>query len=481
MPLTNRSFLDASFQPRPAAATVGRVLIVSNRLPWTAELVGAEARLRRSSGGLATGLAGVHARSGGLWIGWSGVPSTGPAAAHRALDAELREARAVAVPLSEAELAGFYRGYSNEVLWPVLHGLAPLGDPADWATYEAVNRRYADAVARHLQPGDRVWVHDYQLMLVPQLLRERRPDAHIGFFLHTPFPKPEALAALPQREALLAGLLGADVVGFHTRDYLRSFTAAVQQLSTTTMRGDEVVVGDRTVSVFACPMGIDVASFEAHARSADVRAATMHIRRATAGPLFVGVDRLDYTKGIPQRLLAFERLLLARPELCGRARMVQLAVPSRADVAGYAALRAETEAIVARVNERFGRPGWMPIEFLYGGVDVSTLVALYRAADVMLVTPLCDGMNLVAKEFVASRIDEDGVLVLSEHAGAAVELRAALRVDPSDPDGLALAYEAALEMSPAERRVRMRRLRLSVQANSVFDWADRFLGAMRHA
>ena len=465
-------------RPTPGAATAPsrRVIIVSNRLPWTASADGS--RLHRSSGGLATGLARIHERSKGLWIGWSGLSAAASPEARRAMERQLRDVGAVAVVLDEAEIAGFYRRFSNEALWPVLHGGEPAAGADDWATYQAVNRRYADAVAAHLRPGDRVWVHDYHLMLVPGMLRQRCPDVHVGFFLHTPFPDAGVFARLPWRAALLEGLLGADVIGFHTRDYQRRFLAAVQATLAHATTAGEVLVGERTVSAFACPMGVDTAMWEAEARRPDVVAAAAHIARSVGGPLFVGVDRLDYTKGIPQRLLAFERLLRLRPELRGRARLVQLAVPSREDVGGYRQLREEAEAIVARVNRELARPGWVPIEYLYGSVDVPTLVALYRAADVMLVTPLCDGMNLVAKEFVASRVDEGGVLVLSEHAGAAVELRAALRVEPRDVDALALAYEAAIGMSPAERRVRMRRLRLAVRSNSVFDWAARFLDAM---
>ena len=460
------------------AGPVGRVVIVSNRLPWSVSPDGAT--LRRSSGGLATGLAGVHERSRGLWIGWSGCTAAeGPAPAVRANVARLlHDAGAIPVALDAAEVAGFYRRFANEALWPVLHGGEPADVARDWATYEAVNARYADTVAAQLQPGDRVWVHDYHLMLVPAMLRQRCPEARVGFFLHTPFPEPHVFARLPRHDALLAGLLGADVIGFHTREYEHRFLAAVREALPQAVSGREMRVDDRVVSAFTCPMGVDTATWEAHAHRPDVAAAAAHIARTVDGPLFVGVDRLDYTKGIPQRLLAFARLLRMRPELCGRARLIQLAVPSREDVGGYRELREETEAIVSRVNRELGRPGWQPIEYLYGSVDVPTLVALYRAADVMLVTPLCDGMNLVAKEFVASRVDEDGVLVLSAHAGAAAELRAALRVEPSDVDALAGAYEAALGMSPAERRVRMRRLRLAVRSNSVFDWAARFLDAM---
>jgi trehalose 6-phosphate synthase/phosphatase len=464
----------------PAPRSAPRVLIVSNRLPWTAERQGNAMRLRRSSGGLATGLSGVHARSGGLWIGWSGVAGVTNDDAKDAGDVaqQLKAAGAVPVRLLHEEVAGFYRGFSNEVLWPVLHGFASRGDASDWATYRTVNERYAAAIATHMCPGDRVWIHDYHLMLVPAYLRRIRPDARIGFFLHTPFPSPEAFALLPQRAELLRGVLGADAIGFHTRDYVTSFREALTGELGVPTSPDHVMRGDRRVSLLACPIGIDVAGFEALAASRDVVDRVALLRTQDDGPVFLGIDRLDYTKGIPQRLLAFERLLAERPDLCARARLIQVAVPSREDAAGYGEVRAETEAIVARINARFGTPGHAPVAYTYGSVDASTLVALYRAADVMLVTPLRDGMNLVAKEFVASRVDDDGVLVLSEHAGAAAELRAALRVDPYDVSALTAACRIALEMTPAERRVRMRRLRIAVRSNDVFGWAQRFLAAL---
>jgi trehalose 6-phosphate synthase/phosphatase len=385
----------------------------------------------------------------------------------------------VGVPLAATEVAGFYQRYANGVLWPALHDERqhPLPEPADWAMYQTVNERFADTVAAHMRPGDEVWIHDYHLMLVPRLLRDRCPDARIGFFLHTPFPSLESLVTVPQRAALLDGLLGADVVGFHTRAYAARFVDAVRAVLGHRGYANDVEDGERRVHVRACPMGIDFATFDA--RAADPRVAS-HVERLRreGGSLLVGVDRLDYTKGIPERLDAFERLLARSPELCGRVRLFQLAVPSREKVPAYRALRARVESLVARINARFGTPTWTPVEYVYGSVDALTLSAIYRAADVMLVTPLRDGMNLVAKEFVASRPDGDGVLVLSERAGAAAELRAALLVDPTDTDGLARAYETALALPAAERRVRMRRMRACVQRHDVFQWARECLLAL---
>jgi trehalose 6-phosphate synthase/phosphatase len=462
----------------PFADGAGRVIIVSNRLPMTASVRSGDVRLHRSSGGLASGLRGVQERSRGLWIGWSGV-TAGEPDIRRNIEEQLAEVGAVAVPFDEEEIDGFYRRYANGVLWPVLHGFPARSELGAWEAYVCANQRYADAVARHAKPGDRVWIHDYHLMLVPELLRRRRRDVRIGFFLHTPFPPSETFASVPHAAALLTGLLGADVVGVHTREHLRNFIGAVEALLPNEIDGDDVTVGKRTVSGFACPLGVDVDAFESIASSPSVIAETRRLRGAEDGALLLGVDRLDYTKGIPTRLHAFERLLEMRPALRGHIRLRQLAVPSREDVGGYPEIRAEVEGIAARINTRFGRSNWTPVEYQYRSVDLETLVAYYRSADVMLVTPLRDGMNLVAKEFVASRVDDDGVLILSECAGAAAELRAALRVDPTDVAALAGTYEAALSMLPAERRVRMRRLRRSVQSNDVYRWAGLFVDSLR--
>jgi len=356
--------------PAGPAAAPGRTLIVSNRLPMTARLEDGEVLLQQSDGGLATGLRGVHEREGGLWIGWSGLTDRASLSAHRTVDHRLRDLGALSVPLSEEEVAGYYRGYSNGALWPVLHGCLrhPLVASRDWELYRAVNQRYADVVAQHLRAGDRVWVHDFHLMLLPRLVRDRCPDARIGFFLHTPFPPAESFATLRGASALLEGLLGANRIGFHTRDYGRHLTAAVQLMLGHPPVSDETEDDGCQPSVFTCPMGIDVPFFAAWARKPAVIAEAARIRSGCEGPLFVGIDRLDYTKGIPERLLAFERLLELEPNLRGHARLIQVAVPSREDARGYAENRRLVETLVARINtvmaggprSSTGAAGWIP-------------------------------------------------------------------------------------------------------------------------
>jgi trehalose 6-phosphate synthase/phosphatase len=450
-------------------------LIVSNRLPITARVKDGEIQVTPSNGGVATGLRRINERSQSMWIGWSGL-ANGDDDRHR-IAALAAAAGSIAIPLSDAEIVGFYQRYSNSVLWPVLHGWPdhPVPLPEDWAAYRDVNDRYAAAVTCQLQPTDRVWIHDYHLLLVPKLVRERRRDARIGFFLHTPFPEHADIALVPQYSELLEGMLGADVIGFHTADYARRFLEVVSTVLGHRVRRDEILVGNRCVRVCVEPMGIDAAAFERLAARPEILAEVQRIRSACAGPLMLGVDRLDYTKGIPQRLLAFERLLAVQPQLRGRIRLIQIAVPTREDVPAYQDLRNNVEALVARINSKFGRAGWIPIEYLFGTVDLNTLVALYRAADVMVVTPLRDGMNLVAKEFVASRPDGDGVLILSQHAGAATELHTALLTNPVHVEELTRVYHVALTMSPAQRQVRMRYLRKAVANNDVFKWSRRFL------
>jgi trehalose 6-phosphate synthase/phosphatase len=470
--------MSASYSPVAAVGPAGaaRTLIVSNRLPVTARIEGREVRLQPSDGGLATGLRSVHEHQEGLWIGWSGLTNEASPNAHRTIACHLRGLGALPVPLSNGEVAGYYHGYSNGALWPVLHDC--LRDPVvrcgDWELYRAVNERYADMVAQHLRAGDRVWVHDFHLMLVPRLVRNRCPGTRIGFFFHTPFPPVESFSTLREASELLEGVLGADVIGFHTRDYGRHFSAAVQLLLGRPMANDGTGTDTRQPRIFTCPMGIDVPFFAAWARKSAVVTEAARIRSGCEGPLFVGIDRLDYTKGIAERLRAFERLLQIEPSLRGRARLIQVAVRSREDASGYAENRRTVERLAARINHRYGDT-WIPVEYRYGRVDTTTLVALYRAADVMLVTPLCDGMNLVAKEFVACRDDEDGVLVLSSRAGAAAELHAAVLTDPHDPDDLVRAYRVALEMSAVERRLRMQHLRRTVGTHDVFQWSKRFL------
>ncbi|HYC49480.1 MAG TPA: bifunctional alpha,alpha-trehalose-phosphate synthase (UDP-forming)/trehalose-phosphatase [Gemmatimonadaceae bacterium] len=458
----------------------GRVLIVSNRLPVTAREVDGDVQLTRSVGGLATGLRSTHAAAESWWIGWLGDLKMDAKHRHQVRE-QLDNMRASAVTLDAADAKTFYAKLSNGILWPLAHDRLdrlPLNLDG-WDAYERVNERFADAVADRWQPGDLVWVHDYHLMRLPALLRKRIPEAKIGFFLHIPFPNPEIFFVLPARKWLVEGMLGADLIGFHTRRYRGHFTAALRRLLGLEMDADSHVRwNDRAVQLGVFPMGIDAESFNARAADPGVIVKALGHRPAGKERLILGIDRLDYSKGIPRRLAAIERLLEDHPEWRRNVRFLQVAVPSRGSVGAYRSFRREVEQLVSRINGRFGTSTWMPIHYMHQSLDNDDLIALYRAADVMLVTPVRDGMNLVAKEFVACRNDESGTLVLSEFAGAADDLRDALIVNPYDIGGVAASIHTALTMDSAERRRRMRLLRTHVFEYDVQWWTREFLGSL---
>ncbi|MCC6766306.1 MAG: bifunctional alpha,alpha-trehalose-phosphate synthase (UDP-forming)/trehalose-phosphatase [Deltaproteobacteria bacterium] len=455
-----------------------RVLIVANRLPVAivTDDTGRPA-LEPSPGGLASGLASVHDRGDSLWIGWPGT--TDPLDA--ALAAEFAARRLVPVSIDAVELRRYYDGFANGVVWPLFHYLLerlPL-EIHGFDAYQAVNERFAEAIAAHHREGDVVWVHDYQLLLVPALVRRRLPRARIGFFLHVPFPSSEVFRTLPHRDHLLEGVLGADLIGFHTAAYMRHFATSALRVLGVPTDVDRVVWRGREVHLGVFPMGIDALGYERGAAAPAVNELAQ-AWRADGVRILLGIDRLDYTKGIPRRLLAFERLLERHPELRETIRLVQVAVPSREDMQAYQTFREQADALIGRIHGAFATPSWVPVHWMYRSVSHDELLALYRAADVMLVTPLRDGMNLVAKEFCAARIDGDGVLVLSEFAGAGSELSEAILVNPFDVEGAAAAYHRALTMSESERRARMRALRARIFAYNATRWATRFLAALAH-
>jgi trehalose 6-phosphate synthase/phosphatase len=460
----------------------GRLLLVSNRLPVTAVVDANGVHVEKSSGGLATGLRALHERMDSLWIGWPGDLPKLRARRRTELDEKLRELRCEPVHLSKTEIRRYYDDVSNGVLWPLFHYLVDQipSEVRGWDTYRAVNEKFADCVAAQYQPGDMIWVHDYQLLLLPGMLRERLPDANIGFFLHIPFPSSEVFSVVPWRDEIMRGLLGADLVGFHTPPYLRHFATSLRRVLGIDVDVDRVRFGDRDVRLGVFPMGIDAASWEARSMKPEVLKRVEEIRSEGADrKLLVGIDRLDYTKGIPRRLLAIERLFEIEPDLREKVRLVQVTVPSREKVGSYAEFRRRIDELVGRINSTYATPGWVPIHSLHRSLSEDEITALYRAADVMLVTPLRDGMNLVAKEFVASRTDRDGVLVLSEFAGAASELGESLHVNPYDVDSMAWRIRQALLMPEYERRSRMRALRLRVMSHDADRWSQSFIDTLR--
>jgi trehalose 6-phosphate synthase/phosphatase len=461
---------------------VSRLIVASHRLPVTLRNDRSGPRFEPSAGGLATAMRGEHARRGGLWVGWPGEFGALSSADRAKCEADLEERGLAAVDVPASELSRYYDGFSNGVLWPLLHYLLDkvrLDAHGEWEAYRRVNERFADAICEHYREGDTIWVHDYQLMLLPRMLRELLPSASIGFFLHVPFPSPDVFAILPWREEVLTGLLGADLVGFHTEGYRDNFAGAVSAVLGLPKRSAYADWEGRRVSFERHPIGIDINEFEALAARPKVVAAANSLKgRVGAKTILLGVDRLDYTKGLLRRLLAIDRLLERRPELRERIHVVQIAVPSREKVDAYAKLRREVNEAVGRINAQHGTATSGPVQLLYRSVSSEDLSALYRAADVMLVTPLRDGMNLVAKEYVASRIDGDGVLVLSEFAGAAAELSDALLVNPYDIGALSEAIERAVQLEEGERRWRMARLREALGSSRVDLWASGYLQSL---
>jgi trehalose 6-phosphate synthase/phosphatase len=446
-----------------------RLVIASNRLPFTVESAHGRLELRPTTGGLASALAAVHQHGNNLWLGWPGDCSALDDRAGAELGATLQARCFVPIPLSGRELIDYYDGVCNAALWPVLHyqlERLPLNLPP-FEAYRAVNERFAEALVASHRPGDILWIHDYHLMLVPAMVRRRLPEAQIGFFLHTPFPAADVFRVLPWRRELLDGILGSTLVGFQTAGDTANFAAALKALMGYAVDESGVVADGRRVDFGTYPVAIDVQRLRDRGRP------TRRFARADCR-LFVGVDRLDYTKGIPLRLAAFERLLTSHPALRGAVQLLQVAVPSREHVPAYASLKREVEALIARVNVRFGTPAWTPVRYFPESLPPADLAALYRAADVMLVTSLRDGMNLVAKEFVSTREDEDGVLVLSELAGAADELQEALTVNPYCVEDLVDAMAQALDMDREERRSRMAALRVRTSGHTVHNWTDRF-------
>jgi trehalose 6-phosphate synthase len=455
-------------------------VVVANRLPVDQVSTPNGPGWRRSPGGLVTALQPVLAARQGTWIGWPGVAS--PVGAPPVDPFELDGMRLHPVSLSTDEIERHYEGFCNSSLWPLYHDAVeqPMYRRRWWEAYLRVNQRFADAAAAEAAPNAVVWVQDYQLQLVPAMLRERRPDLRIGFFLHIPFPPVELFAQLPRRAEVLRGLLGADLVGFQQPLAAQNFLRLTRHLLDLRPRGDAVDVDGRTVTARAYPISIDWDEIANLVASPLIRQRAADIRRELGDPktVLLGVDRLDYTKGIEQRLKAFHEMLaegrLSVPETV----MVQVATPSRERVEHYQVLRVKVEGQVGRINGDYGRVGVPAVHYLHQSYSRSELAALYCAADVMMVTPLRDGMNLVAKEYVAARADLGGALVLSEFAGAAAELRQAFRVNPHDLDGLKDALLRAINVDPGEAARRMRAMRRHVRTHDVRAWARSFLTSL---
>lgn len=480
-----------------------RLVIVANRLPVHRVRRGRDSGWESSNGGLVTALApilreglssggagdaggggGSKGRAGarrgskdaGTWVGWTGIAgkSTRPFV-HDGL-------RIRPVPISDHEVDSYYNHISNRTLWPLYHDAirTPEFDHTHWRPYVEVNQRFAKAASQVAERGDLVWVHDYHLQLVPRMLRQMRPDLRIGWFLHIPFPPEELFAWLPWREQILQGILGADLIGFQTPAAAQNFARAAREFGGAEGSVASLTVGKKSVAVDAFPVSIDFEWFQSQASKPSTIAAASQIRKRIGEhrKLLLAVDRLDYTKGIDLRLRAFETLLRSKKVKVEDCVLMQVATPSREAAMEYAEMRTRIEQLVGRINGEFSSPGRVAVHYFRRNLTREELTAYYRAADVMLVTPVRDGMNLVAKEYIATRTDHSGVLVLSEFAGAAQQLGRALLVNPRDVEGMARTIHEAIMMPKSEMHERMAVLRTLVRRHDVYGWAQSFLEAL---
>jgi alpha,alpha-trehalose-phosphate synthase [UDP-forming] len=468
---------------------MNRLIIVSNRLPFALDSAGEDLwTVTPAVGGLVSAVEPVLRERGGTWIGWPGIAGKIP---QGPLAEATRDAgyNVVSVALSETERDEFYYGYSNEVIWPLFHDLQNFCnfEPAYWQAYKQVNERYAEAIIRSARPSDFIWVHDYHLMYVAQALRERTAPKQLSaltFFLHIPFPPYDIFSKLPQQRRLLRALLQFDLLGFQTRRDVRNLLQCVRRVmpeAKILSRAEMHVIRfeKRKIRIGHFPIGIDFASFENGAKSEGVTQRSQHLRASFLDyQLILGSDRLDYSKGIPERLRAFRNALERYPELRGRVVLVQIVVPSRVEIPRYYEFKGRIDRLVGDINGRFSTSTWIPVQYHFRGLDREELLAHYRACDIAFITALKDGMNLVAKEYCACRTDEDGALILSQFAGAAEQLKPdALLVNPYDVEQMADAILTAFRMGEAERSARMKRMRRNVRKENVFWWVDSFLAA----
>jgi trehalose 6-phosphate synthase/phosphatase len=457
-----------------------RLLIVSNRLPISIERRRGKLSFQPSMGGLATGLGSFYKSYNSLWIGWPGITINKKDGDEQEVLAKQLQTEFNCQPvfLSQGEVDNYYHGFCNKTIWPLFHYFPQYVsyDEAHYKSYERANRHFCDAVAEVAHKDDIIWINDYHLMLLPRLLRERMPDATIGFFLHIPFPSYEIFHLLPWRKKILEGLLGADIIGFHTYDYAQYFLDNVRSALGHEHTFGHIAGETHTVRVDVFPMGIDYERYARAPHLPEVQKDAARLRKTIGDAKFIlSIDRLDYSKGIPQRLEAFDAFLLRNPEYKEQVSLILVAVPSRTQVEHYKLLKSQVDELIGKINGAHGTIGWIPISYLYRSLRFPTLNALYSIADIALITPLRDGMNLIAKEYLASKTDGKGVLILSEMAGAAKELGEAIIVNPNDREEMVEAIEKALAMPEDEQRERNSIMQRRLQRYNVRRWAEDFV------
>jgi len=458
------------------------LVIVSNRLPISVRKTDGRLEYSQSMGGLATGLASYTSKPGTKWIGWPGIASDGLSVTEKAqITRRLRRQRCYPVFLTQKQLDAYYSGFSNSVLWPLFHEL-PVGryPKRYWQAYQQVNKLFSDEALRLSKPGSTLWIHDYQLMLVPELLRGAARGDKIGFFNHVPFPPHQTLRQISEARALLEGLLGADLVGFHTTVYSKNFLEACDLLLSTGSHQDFVQLGNRTVRVAEFPIGIDYARFAKSATQKPDRQAVEELRAHYGTTrVILTVDRLDPSKGLLERVRTYRQLLKNNKELRGQVVLVMIVAPSRTDILAYQTLKEELDKLIADVCSEFGTPDWEPIDLIYRPVPLEEVMRYYQVAEVAFIAPLRDGMNLVAKEFLASKQQDDGALVLSKTAGAAEELRDAIQVDPTKSRSLAVGLKRALTLPKKEIKARAQRMRQHIEHFDIQYWATNFVDTLQ--
>lgn len=455
---------------------VNKTLIVSNRLPVKITEQDGEYILSPSEGGLATGLGSVYKKGENIWIGWPGIDI--PEERQQEVTEKLAGLNLIPVFLSQDEINLYYEGFSNEVLWPVFHYMVTYAnfEQAYWDSYQSVNRKFKDIVSRHLKEGDTLWIHDYQLLLLPGLIRETQPHVTIGFFQHIPFPSYEIFRLIPWREDLISGMFGADLLGFHTFDDVRHFLSAASRLSMAKISDNVITYQERQIVVESFPMGIDAGKFESLVNEPEVLEAIHSLKETINGhKIVLTIDRLDYSKGILQRLQAYELLLQLYPEYVDHLSLYMIVVPSRDTVPQYKELRDQIDQLVGNINARFRTLNWLPVHYFYRSFPIEFLAALYATADICLVTPMRDGMNLVSKEYIASRVNDTGVLILSEMAGASKELNDALIVNPNNIGEVMRAIVQGVNMPVQEQKARMSVMRGIVKKFNIHHWVKNFM------
>lgn len=455
---------------------MSKLLIVSNRLPVTVVKRRGRLQYQSSVGGLASGLDSFHQRYNSLWVGWPGTVAGKIQRDKKRIKRRLAAQNCYPVFLAQREVDNYYFGYCNKTLWPLFHYFTQraIHDTKYWKSYKHVNELFRNELCKVVEPNDVVWIHDYQLMLLPKMLREEIPDATIGFFLHIPFPSSEVFRLLPSRGEIIEGILGADLIGFHTHDYVHHFTETVRRLVGYEYSLGQISAGVRTVRVDAFPLGIDYKKYSTN--SPPIEKETRRLRDKLLGrKAILSIDRLDYTKGVPERLEAFDLFLEKYPQYRKKVTLILVAVPSRTGVKDYMLLKQRVDELISGINGKYGDIGWVPIWYLYRFLNLQKLVPLYKIADVNLTTPLRDGMNLIAKEFIASKENRQGVLILSEMAGAAQEMGEAILVNPNNKEEIADAIEQALTMPVQEQVRRNEIMQRRLLRYDVERWAHDFM------